>query len=314
MIKGFKPMLAAKDASKVRFPVSASPKIDGVRAVVIDGKVYSRSLKLIPNPHVQALFGRPELEGCDGELVVGEPTAPDCMQATTSGVMAKTGEPDVRFFIFDTVPGNESDTFAARDLRAQLAVARYEQRCPLADDRRPAVVHLTQTRIESSAELDVYEAAMLASGFEGVMLRDPEGKYKFGRSTAREGGLVKVKRFTDEEAVIVGFEERMHNENEATVDELGHTKRSTHAAGKRPAGDLGAIKCRVFREGSAVEFSVGSGFSSEQRKDFWSRRDELLGQALTFRHFAVTGVLEAPRFPIFVALRSPLDTDPESSS
>jgi DNA ligase-1 len=47
----FKPMLASDcgGIENVRFPVIASPKLDGVRALVIDGALMSRSLKPIPN-------------------------------------------------------------------------------------------------------------------------------------------------------------------------------------------------------------------------------------------------------------------------
>jgi DNA ligase-1 len=61
----FKPMLASPaDMSKLRFPLWLSPKLDGIRALVINGVVMSRSLKPIPNQHVQSLFGH--LEGYDG--------------------------------------------------------------------------------------------------------------------------------------------------------------------------------------------------------------------------------------------------------
>jgi DNA ligase-1 len=60
-----RPMLACKDATGLKFPLLASAKIDGVRALVKDGKVLSRSLKPIPNRHVQEMFG--SLEGADGE-------------------------------------------------------------------------------------------------------------------------------------------------------------------------------------------------------------------------------------------------------
>src|SRR5437899_138139 len=91
-------------------------------------------------------------------------------------------------------------------------------------------------------------------GFEGVMLRKPDGPYKFGRSTVREGYLMKVKRFTQEEAVVVGYEEQETNLNEATKDALGHTKRSSHKAGKRPAGVLGALRV----SNGHGEFSIGT--------------------------------------------------------
>ena len=50
----------------INFPIYVSTKFDGVRALVIDGIVYSRSMKPIRNKHVQKLFGKPEYNGFDG--------------------------------------------------------------------------------------------------------------------------------------------------------------------------------------------------------------------------------------------------------
>jgi DNA ligase-1 len=283
-----RPMLAAKDASKIQFPVYASPKIDGVRALIVDGRVYSRSLKLIPNAHVQQTFGRPELNGFDGELVVGSACASNCMQATTSGVMRRDGTPDVSFHAFDLW-----------DMPAEPYHTRLLALRRLAEGTGGVRV-LEQPTILSQDELDSYEALCLRLGYEGIMVRDPKGKYKFGRSTAKGGELVKVKRFTDDEAVVIGYEERMHNDNAATTDELGHTKRSTHQENLRAAGDLGALVCRTP---TGVTFSVGTGFTAEQRQDLWASRQSLIGKLAKYRHFAVTGVLEAPRFPVFVGFR-----------
>ena len=50
MTKAFKPMLASPmELEHVRWPMYASVKLDGIRAVVRDGKLLSRSLKPIPN-------------------------------------------------------------------------------------------------------------------------------------------------------------------------------------------------------------------------------------------------------------------------
>jgi DNA ligase-1 len=285
-----KPMLACKDASKIRFPVYASPKLDGIRALVRDGVVLSRTLKPIPNQHVQRLFGRPELEGFDGELIVGAPYGDDVMQRTTSGVMRIEGEPDVTYYVFDLW-----------DCPDVVFTDRYEV---LRENRKIAsVLLLTQEKILTQNQLDEYEAECIAEGYEGVMVRDPYGKYKYGRATAKEGYLTKIKRFEDSEAVVVGVEELMHNDNEATTDNLGHTKRSTHAAGKRPAGVLGALVCETP---AGVRFNIGTGFSAEQRALLWDK-PELIGKYAKYRHFAVTGVKDAPRFPVFLGFRHPED-------
>ena len=93
-------MLAIEvDFNKLRYPVYTQSKLDGIRVIIKDGVVYSRSLKAIPNKHVQALFRN--LHGLDGELIVGNVTAHDVFQKTTSGVMSKDGEPDVTLYAFD---------------------------------------------------------------------------------------------------------------------------------------------------------------------------------------------------------------------
>jgi len=96
----FKPMLAGTaDLEKLRLPLLGSPKLDGIRAIVIDGVVVSRNLKPIPNRRIQAIFGKNFLNGLDGELIVGDPTAKDAFRQTSSGVMSIEGDPDAMFHV-----------------------------------------------------------------------------------------------------------------------------------------------------------------------------------------------------------------------
>src|SRR5438477_316656 len=94
----------------LRFPKLMSIKLDGVRASVQNGQLLSRNLKPIRNPHVQALFGRPELEGLDGELLCGDITSATCFQTSVSAVMNSNGCPKVYFHVFDKF---STETFAA---------------------------------------------------------------------------------------------------------------------------------------------------------------------------------------------------------
>ena len=83
-----KPMLAIAAAIEdVTYPIWVGVKYDGIRALVVNGVVLSRSLKPIPNAHVQKLFGKPEYNGLDGELILGDIYAPDVFRKTTSAVM-----------------------------------------------------------------------------------------------------------------------------------------------------------------------------------------------------------------------------------
>ncbi len=286
----FKPMLACEaDLTKLQFPLLASPKLDGIRAIVRDGVVYSRSNKPIPNKFVQAKFKH--LEHFDGELIVGEPTAHDVYRQTTSHVMAHDKENfDVRFYVFDHVQ-HISNGYVQRALKLDTLEGR-------------ASIVLHRSRLFRSVEsLEAYEEACLAQGYEGLILRDPTAPYKMGRSTMKEGYLLKLKRFVDAEAEVIGFEERMANNNAATISELGRTKRSSHQAGKSGRGDLGALVCRT---GTGVEFNIGTGFNDSERAAIWDDRSKFLGRLAKYKFFPV-GIKEAPRHPVFLGWRDRRD-------
>jgi len=106
-------------------------------------------------------------------------------------------------------------------------------------------------------------------GGEGLMLREPGSSYEIGRSQT----LLKVKRFIDAEARVVG-----------------------HEPGKgRHKGRLGALQCELA---DGTKFSVGSGFSDAERM-----QPPAVGTTITFRYQELSdrGV---PRFPTFVRVRS----------
>ena len=286
----FKPLLAAPvDWDKLTYDdLLLSAKLDGIRAIVINGVVLSRSLKPIPNKHVQTLFGH--LEHYDGELICGSPSAPDVYRKTNSAVMAVEGAPDVTFYAFDHIQDVDADY-----------LTRYERL-----EESDNVVVLEQIGVSDLMTVKGLEEMYINQGFEGVMLRKSRGpmsKYKYGRATAKSCTLLKVKRFQDSEARIIGFEELHSNQNEATTDALGHTVRSNHQANMRPMGTLGALVC-VTVEG--VEFKIGSGFDAATRQTLWNSRFDLFDAWVKYKHFPV-GVLDAPRFPIFLGIRDAVD-------
>lgn len=286
-MKPFKPMLASPfDEALLKFPVLASPKLDGVRAIVRDGVVLSRALKPIPNKWVQQRFSH--LEHFDGELIVGASNHPDVLRTTTSGVMRVEGEPDVSFHVFDHVENH-----------ARLYTVRYDL---LEEDTEINVFVVPQHELMNTFELNAFEHEVLAEGYEGVMLRHPDAPYKFGRSTAREGYLLKVKRFHDAEFEIVGFEEEMFNANEATTSELGRTKRSSHKANKIPKGRLGAL---VLKYGDTT-FNCGTGFNDAERERIWAERDSYLGKLAKIKYFA-HGIKDVPKLPSFLGVRDVRD-------
>jgi DNA ligase-1 len=118
----------------------------------------------------------------------------------------------------------------------------------------------------------------------------------------KEGILWKCKRFTDHEYEVIGFEERMHNTNVPTTNELGYTERSSHKAGLVPTGTLGAL---VLKH-DAGPFRCGTGFTDEQRAHIWANRESLLGRMAKINSFEV-GVKTLPRFPVFLDFRAEED-------
>jgi len=291
----FKPTLAVNaDFTKIQYPVYASPKLDGIRCSIVDGKALSRTLKQIPNKHIFNQLSTTDLNGLDGELIIGSPTSKTCYNESVSGVMRHEGEPAYTYYVFDCHDVSGSFTKRFRELlTSQGEWTKF-----------PQIVLLEQNLLLNEAEMLAYEAAKVEEGYEGIILRSPEAPYKHGRSTVKEGYLLKVKRFEDSEAEIIGFEEEMYNGNEAEVNELGRTKRSSAQAGKVGKNTLGAFYVRDVVSG--VEFSIGTGLTAADRQHFWERQDEYLGKLVKYKFFAV-GVKIAPRHPVFLGMRDEKD-------
>lgn len=306
-LKDFKPMLAASatssDIERFKFPLMVSPKLDGIRAIVINSVVMSRSLKPIRNKRVQEMFGKPEFNGLDGELIVGDPRDPNCFNNSTS-VMGEETRDDVkdlpiRFYVFDITPMVLNDT--AMNRFGQLVRMHTSQMLGSGTgDEDGDVIVVPQVIANSLDELLEYEKEFLRVGYEGAMVKDPEGLYKCGRSTLKQRLLTKVKRFQDAEAVVVGYEEKLTNVGEREITELGYSKTSSKKADFIPAGTLGALKVRDLETG--IEFSIGSGYDDATRDALWESKDQLEGKIVKYKHFSV-GVKEAPRFPTFLGFR-----------
>lgn len=291
MSNTFKPLLAGKfDASKIKFPVLASAKLDGVRCIIIDGVAMSRSLKPIPNEHVQKMLGKAKYNGLDGELMVGFVGGKDVYRNTVSAVMREEGTPNFTFWVFDTC------------LRAHGYQDRLEYVKKF--DGEGAIKVLPHTLINDMDALDKFEAKQLDRGLEGVILRKPDGYYKCGRSSTNEGILLKLKRFEDSEAEIIGVQELLKNGNDATENALGHTERSSHKANMIPMDTMGCLDVRDLK--TKVEFSIGTGFDAATRAEFWKNRKSVPGLIVKYKYFA-SGSRDKPRFPVFLGFRDKRD-------
>ena len=294
-IAKFKPMLAdtASDLSKLKFPLIVSPKLDGVRAIVVDGVLMSRSLKPIPNRYAQKLFSKLP-NGTDGELILG-PASEDPYRKTVSAVMSEDGEPnDLYFHVFDNY------LFEGGFLERFQKISNNGTGI----SRNPKVIVVPHTIVDNIYALNIWENRFVEQGYEGAMVRSTDGPYKFGRATEKQGYLLKIKRFVDSEAQVLSVYELMHNDNEAETNALGRTERSTKKEGMVGAGTLGGFNVRDIKSG--VEFSIGSGFTQDERDRYWSVRKGVVGLVIKYKYFA-SGSKDKPRFPIYLGVRDKID-------
>lgn len=293
------PMLAAKceAITKLVFPVIASEKIDGIRCFILNGVPYSRNLKPIKNLFINKCLTnwvksfRKTPFIVDGEIVVkGD------FSSTASGVMTIAGTPDFKYKVFDIVT-EDSATSCAMHFKE-----RYEILSTIVNMYKvPFVECLEHHTFTRPQELAIYEDMLLEMGAEGVMIRSPKGPYKFGRSTEKEGYLLKLKKFEEDEAEILGFEEKLINANDPEINEKGYQVRSSRADGMLAADTLGSLLVKDCETG--VIFNVGSGFDDKLRAKIWNNQSAYKGKIITYKHFAQTGVKDKPRFPTFKGFR-----------
>ena len=283
-MKKFKPLAAATlDMNKLTFPLLATPKLDGIRCLMIDGEAVSKKLKPIPNDFTrEQLKG---LHGLDGELMVN-----GCFNKVQSAFMSKGGEPDFTYCVFDSFEHPER----GYDLRIQA----------LKSLSIPRVRVILPELICDEEKLLEFHDECLDWGFEGSMFRRVAGIYKYGRSTVKEGILLKFKTFHDDEAVLVAFDEKMHNTNKLETDELGYAKRRNTKDAKEHTGLAGA----ALLSWNGIEFKVGfgPGINDKMKREYWRNKHDYVGKIFkfTYQELSKDGV---PRFGKLLGLRHPDD-------
>jgi DNA ligase-1 len=301
-----KPLLAVNfDESLLKYPVYATPKIDGIRCLKIKDTLVSRSMKPLKNKFLVERFTSLIPNGSDGELVLENSTFQETTSFVNSHNPSNKEEKVVVFYWFDYVKESLEKGYLDRmvDLETDYNLIKgvlLEQECVL------KVIPLLPKMINNKEELLLFESDCLDKGFEGVMLREGGGLYKCGRSTLKQQVLLKVKRFQDTEAKIVGFEELLHNENEKQTNELNLSFRSSKKEGKRSGNTLGSFIVEMDFNDKQIQFKIGTGFSQEERLNFWNTRDTLLNKLVKFKYFEI-GVKNSPRHPVFLGIRDPDD-------
>jgi DNA ligase-1 len=322
----FKPMLAPNDQpnlEEINYPILASYKLDGIRCIFKDGELLTRSLKQLQNKQLRekfqplADFAKEHNLTLDGEIYSPELS----FQEISSCVMtqdhndpkaikswdkvceelevAKTREEavnSIQFYCFDCVVDEEFDVaFSHRTLTAMKLLEQFGK-----------LVHIVeQKEVESKDDVDKYFQSALSKGFEGLILKSADGKYKCGRGTLREGLIFKVKPFITFDTTILGVKQgtKVDPNAEKKTNELGRSVTSKKK-GDRILVDM-ISDFFVDYEGHELKVSCSS-MTHEDREKYWKIRDELIGKTIEYKGMLI-GAKDVPRHPVFVRFREDKD-------
>lgn len=306
-----KVLLAPNDTVEVAslpLPCIISPKLDGIRCLIKEGQLLSRSAKLIPNAQLQELF--PELTKdtqyvYDGELYIHNVS----FQQITSNVMAHDRKPakGIRFMAFDCMPLSEWEADEkTRTFEERLAMLKRRF-----DVRKPKHAKIiTHRTVRSSDKITELFNKFLDMGYEGAMVRSPSGLYKHGRATVKQRTIFKLKSWRDYDGVILSVHEGKQLKEDASrgKDEHGRTKRSHKAEDYEPSGSFGyftiELRDEAFEDGTTVEIGGWKGLTNELRDSIWTNPQDWVGEWCSFQGMAV-GIKDKPRIPKNFRLREP---------
>lgn len=317
----FRPMLGAgikKDMdideffSFVLYPVIATPKFDGIRCTTLLDfrepehrcRPKCRSMDDVPNDHIfkKLTICPPGLDGeimtynDQGDLYVHDDGRARPFYQIQSDVMTHMGVPNFKYHVFD---------FHDFTVKYPHLVPYQDRLKQLEDLRLPDFcIKVPWKLCTSKEELEAYETECVERGHEGICWRHVNSQYKYGRSTLRQQGLIKMKRFETDEAEVVDYYEEMQNNNGATINALGYKQRSTHQVHMTGKGRLGGL---VLRSKKFTEtFNCGSGFTAQQREDLFKDPESLKGQLWSYK-YQRHGTKDRPRIPIILGQRDKRD-------
>lgn len=302
-----KPMLACDaKVELLKFPMYCMHKIDGVRAINFEGETRPRSLKSFPNKLLNKTFNRKEFIGFDGEMIASSANDSELCRKTTSVVSTIENKDPVFWCLFDYI----TDETKNEPYYKRLETLK-EKWSNLPQELRNITGVLNHYEINNAEMLEEFEEYSLSNGYEGVIIRNPLAPYKYGRSTAKEQGLLRLKRFIEEEAIVVSINEGEENQNEAVKNKLGRIERSTKKENMIPNGMVGSLKCQLIKDitvnglcfDKGFEFIVSAGkLTANERKYYWENQKEIIGKVIKFKSFS-TGLKDTFRFPTFQGFR-----------
>lgn len=259
-------------------------KLNGARATLYEGQLLARSgMPYKGLEHITDALSWLRVAGfvADGELTLKDKGSLSDNEAfrVATGVLNSdsVNKTVICYTIFDMIPVKDFDALKPqvtykyrRDILNQFAerIADTDGAVKVL----PVLYHGTdQSKIEELLE------QMVREDKEGLMI-NTDAPYR----RARHKGILKVKRFYTMDLPIIRCEEGTG----------------------RLSGTLGAFVLK-YKEN---EVKVGSGFTDEQREQFWNNRDDMEGLLCEVKYKEIsqdkgTG-LESLQFPVFVGIRT----------
>lgn len=248
----------------------ASPKLDGVRALAFcdssgNVQLLSRSGQEWHIPHIQEQLKTVMSPGMllDGELYIHGKTF---QQITSLCKKYRKESEDLEFWNFEKVKDKDN-----------LKVFAYNQFFQTDYSTTNHIKKVQYERISTHADLDAAHDRYIKEGYEGLMLRNVNTPYEFGR---RSNNLLKYKKFDDTEYKIVNVVE-----------------------GKGKFLGCGIFVCETS---DGQQFQVTPKCSEDKKKEVWKWRENYPGHFLKVQHQSLTddGI---PRFPVGLGTRDPKD-------
>jgi DNA ligase-1 len=293
----FEVMLAhdgANHEAKITGKKLVEPKLDGVRCLtVVDYEsrtvvMYTRNGKELENfPHITK-FLEDNLDNIARSYVFDGEVVSDTFQSLMTQVHRKSNvkASDAKLMLFDVIPLSEfKQGLSVMGQRRRSSFLKENFSKLFSDSGSIEIVAQKEFDLDvftDEIEFKDYNRDMVAAGYEGIMIKDPNGKWEGKRSVA----WLKQKPYIEVSLAVSAVEEGTG----------------------RNQGKLGALVCEGLDDGKTIVVNVGSGFSDEQRAEFWQARDALIGQVVEVRADAATRSQDSQdlwslRFPRFLRFR-----------
>ena len=267
-----------------------SRKIDGARCVgIVDTSgnttFYSRTGKIfdtldIVGDGIKSL-GLTNVV-LDGELCLVDEDGNEDFQGVMKELRKKDHTiPNPSYKIFDMI--SHEEFYSQKGTKGKLFSHRYNNLLQVMRENTCICLSvLAQEQIKNDTDFEEWVARANEYSWEGLMLRADE-PYKGKRSK----DLLKYKAFSDDEYEVVDTE-------------MGPFRYVKHGAECEET----MLSCVMIQhKGHTVR--VGSGFSIEQRQEFYQNPNKILGQTITVQYFAESKNQEGGislRFPTFKIL------------